>query len=123
MLSNVTPESNGSLAEEAGRVGIGPASQYPENAPCQVVKVVGCLPSIVTFAFRLAALELHGKATTTTAQRRLQNFGMRQVRHQKESSAALIRKAKTAEAVRGTRHRLSRGSTHSSYQEAETNAG
>jgi hypothetical protein len=48
----------------------------------------------VTFALGLAALELHGKAATATAEHRMEHSGLQQVGNSEEACATRIGKPK-----------------------------
>jgi hypothetical protein len=106
--------------EKAGRIGIDRVSEDRIDAPRKLVKVAPGLPSVVIRAFNLSALELHRNATAATTKRRLQEFRPRQVRNEKESTAALIRKSETAMAVCSTRQVLDLCSAYKGYQEGQT---
>jgi hypothetical protein len=47
-----------------------------KDVSSQLVEVGGCLPSVVTFALGLPALEPHGKAATVTAERGMEHSGL-----------------------------------------------
>jgi hypothetical protein len=63
-----------------------------KDVSSQLVEVGGCLPSVVTFALGLPALEPHGKAAATTAERGMERFGLQQGGSSEEARATGIGK-------------------------------
>ena len=116
-----TPCQQRFARKKTGGVGIDRVPEDGEDAPRQFVEAAPCLPSVAIRAFDLSTLELDRNAATATAERRLQDFRPSQLRNDKESTAALIRKSETAVVVSGTRQILNLCSAHDVQQEGQTN--
>jgi hypothetical protein len=115
-----TPCQQRFAREKTRGVGIDCVSENGEDAPSQFVEGAPCLTSVAIRAFNLSPLELDRNAATATAERRLQEFRPIQLRNDKESTAALIRKPETAVLGCGTRQILSLRSAHNIQQEGQT---
>ena len=115
-----TPCQQRFARQKTRAVGIDRVSDDGEEAPRQFVEAPPGLPSVGIRAFDLSPLELDRNAAAATAERRLQEFRVIQLRNDKESTAALIRKAKTTVVGCGTRQILNLRSADDIQQEGQT---